>query len=54
MREVIDAQMQAGTLIIVDYTPAAGAKAGEVAGTNYERKYIKDKRTINTIAAKKL
>ena len=31
----------------------AGAAAGELTGTNYERKYIKDKRAIHTLALKK-
>ena len=33
---------------------AAGAEPGEITGTNYERKYVKDKREIHTIAAKKI
>lgn len=37
-----------------EFTPTAGAEAGEITGTNYERKYIKDKRQIYTIAAKKI
>jgi tRNA (guanine-N7-)-methyltransferase len=53
MEEVIGSQVQAGTVEIVEYTRAAGAAEGEVAGTNYERKYIKEKRNICTIAAKK-
>jgi len=36
----------------IEFIPAAGAEAGEIAGTNYERKYIKDKREIHTIAAR--
>jgi len=38
----------------IEFTPAAGAEDGELTGTNYERKYIKDKREIYTIAVKKL
>lgn len=37
----------------IDFRPTAGAEPGEVTGTNYERKYIKDKRKINTLAARK-
>ena len=37
----------------VDFTPTAGAEEGEVIGTNYERKYIKEKRDIHTIAVQK-
>ncbi|MBN2138576.1 MAG: tRNA (guanosine(46)-N7)-methyltransferase TrmB [Sedimentisphaerales bacterium] len=32
----------------------AGAIEGEITGTNYERKYIKDERSINTIAVRKI
>ncbi len=34
-----------------DFVPAAGAGPGEVVGTNYERKYVKDRRAIHTVAA---
>lgn len=54
MQEVITAQLDAGTIEIVPFTRTAGAADGEVAGTNYERKYIKDGRTINTIAVRKV
>jgi tRNA (guanine-N7-)-methyltransferase len=37
----------------IDFIPAAGAIDDELTGTNYERKYIKDKRDIYTIAVKK-
>jgi tRNA (guanine-N7-)-methyltransferase len=37
----------------VEFTRPAGAKEGELTGTNYERKYIKDKRTIHTLALRK-
>jgi tRNA (guanine-N7-)-methyltransferase len=43
-----------GALEVIDFTPAAGAQDGELTGTNYERKYIKDKRDIYTIAVRKL
>jgi tRNA (guanine-N7-)-methyltransferase len=36
----------------IEFTPAAGAANGELTGTNYERKYIKDKRDFYTIAVK--
>ena len=54
MQEVVSAQVDASTVEIVPYTKAAGAVDGEVAGTNYERKYIVEGRKINTIAVKKL
>lgn len=38
----------------IDFVKPAGAKENELVGTNYERKYIKEKRNINTIAFKKL
>jgi tRNA (guanine-N7-)-methyltransferase len=38
----------------MEFAPAPGAEPGEITGTNYERKYVKDKREIRTIAAKKI
>jgi len=38
----------------IEFEPAAGAEPRELTGTNYERKYIKDKRSINAIAVKKM
>jgi tRNA (guanine-N7-)-methyltransferase len=37
----------------IEFLPSVGASNGELTGTNYERKYIKDKRQIYTIAAMK-
>jgi tRNA (guanine-N7-)-methyltransferase len=37
----------------VTFRSPAGAERGEAAGTNYERKYIKDGRTIRTLALRK-
>lgn len=37
-----------------EFSPGAGAEPGDITGTNYERKYVKDKREIHTIAAKKI
>lgn len=54
MQEVLTVQIESNTVELIDFTPAAGAKEGEVAGTNFERKYIVEKRNINTIACKKL
>jgi len=53
IKEVIDAKLKTGELKTVKFTPAAGALREEVAGTNYERKYIKDGRPIYTVAAQK-
>jgi len=38
----------------IEFSPTAGAEPGEITGTNYERKYIKDKRGIHTIAVRKI
>jgi tRNA (guanine-N7-)-methyltransferase len=38
----------------IEFEAAAGAEEGELTGTNYERKYIKDKRSINVIAVRKM
>jgi tRNA (guanine-N7-)-methyltransferase len=37
----------------IEFLPSAGAGNGELTGTNYEQKYIKDKRKIYTFAAMK-
>lgn len=37
----------------VDFIPSAGACESEFAGTNYERKYIKENREVYTIAVRK-
>ncbi len=36
-----------------EFVRPAGADEGEMTGTNYERKYIKDKRTIYTLALRR-
>lgn len=36
------------------FTPTAGAEDEELTGTNYERKYIQDERSINAVAVKKV
>lgn len=42
-----------GSLEETEFTPAAGAEDGEIVGTNYERKYIKEKRGVHTVAVRK-
>ena len=42
-----------GRLEEVDFLPTAGAERGELVGTNFERKYLKEKRPIYTIAVRK-
>lgn len=37
----------------IEFLPAAGAGNGELTGTNYERKYIRGKRQIYTLAVRK-
>lgn len=37
----------------IDFLPTAGADTGEWVGTNFERKYIKEKRPIYTVAVRK-
>ena len=37
----------------VDFVPAAGARQGELVGTNYERKYLAEKRPLYAIAVSK-
>jgi len=41
-----------GRLERIEFLPATGAEHGELTGTNYERKYIKDKRQIYTFAVR--
>ncbi len=38
----------------IEFLPAAGAESGERTGTNYERKYIKNQRSIYTIEVRKI
>lgn len=38
----------------IDFIRPAGAEVGEWAGTNFERKYIKDQRPIHTLAVRKI
>jgi len=38
----------------IEFARTAAAGPGEITGTNYERKYIKDRRKIYTVAARKL
>ena len=41
-------------LDVIQFLPAAGAEPGELTGTNYERKYLKDKKPIYTIEVRKI
>jgi len=51
IKEAIDSRSDA--LEKIEFPPTEGAEQGEITGTNYERKYIKDKRKIHTIAVRK-
>jgi tRNA (guanine-N7-)-methyltransferase len=51
--EQVDALIKASPLQVVDYTPPAWAKEGELIGTNFERKYIQEGRERYAIAAVK-
>jgi tRNA (guanine-N7-)-methyltransferase len=45
--------VQGERLEAIEFLPAAGAQEGELTGTNYERKYLKDQRQIYTVAVSK-
>jgi len=51
IRRLIAAQGE--TLEAIEFLPAAGTEKGELTGTNYERKYVKDRRQIYTLALSK-
>jgi tRNA (guanine-N7-)-methyltransferase len=54
MRDVADRAIAAGLFEEIEFTRPAGARSGEVVGTNYERKYMKEGRTTHTLALRKL
>jgi len=51
MKNLIEARPD---LYIIPFQPAAGAKDGEIIGSNFERKYLNENRHVLTIAAKKV
>ena len=51
IKTVTDARQD--ELEVIAFTRPAGAQEGELTGTNYERKYIRDQRTIHTLALRK-
>jgi tRNA (guanine-N7-)-methyltransferase len=51
IRKLITDQGQ--RLVEIEFLSAAGVESGELIGTNYERKYLKDKRKIYTLAVMK-
>ncbi|MCD4830765.1 MAG: tRNA (guanosine(46)-N7)-methyltransferase TrmB [Anaerohalosphaeraceae bacterium] len=54
MREVFAGFIAAGRVVEIDFIKPIGAEAEEMAGTNFERKYLKEGRITNTIAVKKV
>jgi len=52
IRSLIAAQNE--RLQEIEFLPSAGASSGELTGTNYERKYLKEHRPIYAIAVRKL
>jgi tRNA (guanine-N7-)-methyltransferase len=49
--ELIEAN--SSRLCPVEFTPSVGARQGELVGTNYERKYIRQERPVYAVAVKK-
>jgi tRNA (guanine-N7-)-methyltransferase len=54
MTEVAKRAIDRGTVKKIDFISPAGARDGEIVGTNYERKYITQGRRTNTLALQKL
>jgi tRNA (guanine-N7-)-methyltransferase len=54
MTEVAGRAVGQGTVKEIDFIRPAGAGDGEVVGTNYERKYMKEGRKTHTLALRKL
>ena len=54
MREAFDKFIEAGRVVEIDFIKPIGAGEDEMAGTNFERKYLKEGRKTNTIAVKKV
>ena len=53
-RRTPDGAANSSRLEVIQFLPAIGAEPGELTGTNYERKYLKAREPIYTIAARKL
>ncbi len=54
MTDVTRKAAAAGTFKEIEFTRPAGAREGEIVGTNYERKYIPEGRNTHTLALQKL
>jgi tRNA (guanine-N7-)-methyltransferase len=46
-------QENSGKFEIIEFLPTAGAQSGECVGTNFERKYLKEERSVHTLAVMK-
>lgn len=53
MQNVAGQAVEAGQVQIIPFRRPAGAQDGEIVGTNYERKYIKEGRPTYTLALQK-
>lgn len=53
MRNVADRAIESRRVKEIDFIRPAGARDGEIVGTNYERKYIKEGRNTYTLALQK-
>ncbi|MDH4203197.1 MAG: tRNA (guanosine(46)-N7)-methyltransferase TrmB [Phycisphaerae bacterium] len=54
MTEVAGRAIEQGLVRKIDFIRPAGARDGEIVGTNYERKYMKEGRKTYTLALQKL
>ena len=54
MTEVTERTVEQGVVKEIGFIRPAGAREGELVGTNYERKYMKEGRTTHTLALRKL
>jgi tRNA (guanine-N7-)-methyltransferase len=54
MTEVAERAIQQGRFKETDFIRPAGANDGEIVGTNYERKYMKEGRSTYTLALQKI
>ena len=53
MTEVAERAIEKELVKEIDFIRPAGAREGETVGTNFERKYLKEGRTTNTLALQK-
>jgi tRNA (guanine-N7-)-methyltransferase len=53
IKDVLREYREPGVIETVPFTPGSDARDDEIVGTNYERKYIKEKRNIHAVAVRK-